>query len=1447
MDTDTSSKKVTTSNVLKDLQIDRRFALLDLALLASGILLIFIDGTIFFFHLIFLLLTAGAFFWRFRAFAIRTLIWATLAIAVLLLKVLAGGVSAEELTEIPLLTIILLLVFAIARQWAKTKEALRSERDTLNTIMENTRAHLAYLDPEFNFVRVNSTYVKGCGHSREELLGHNHFDLFPNPENQALFERVRDTGQPVEFHAKPFEFPDQPERGITYWDWTLATVTNEDGQVEGLVLSLLDVTDRKQADNTLRQALQEARQHEAEISALLEGSRAVLAHSDFETAARSIFDSCKHLIGATAGYVALLTEDGTENEVLFVDSGSAPCTVDPTLPMPARGLREETYRSGKIAYENDFPDSEWTRFLPEGHASLDNVLFAPLVVKGITVGLLGLANKPGGFTENDGRLASAFGELAAIALFNSRTMESLRNSEERFRSVAQTAGEAIITIDSRGNIVFWNKAATTIFGYTPDETIGKPLTFIIPERFHSAHQNGMERVVSTGKSHILGNTVEMVGLRRDGSEFPFELSLSTWKIKEEMFFTGLIKDITQRKQAEEERDLLFAHTVDLISIIGFNRKFRQVNPAWHKTLGWSEEELLDMTYLELIHPDDLEATLSASKRARDAGKLVIAFQNRYRCKDGSYRWLSWNATPLPDRQLTFSIARDITEQKRAEEALQELAHDLGERVKELNCLYGIAALVEEPGISLAEILQGTVDLIPPGWQYPEITGARVILEGQEFRTKNFRETALWQQMADIIVGGRRSGTVEVCYLEERPEIDEGPFLREERSLLNAIAGRLGKITEQVRAEALLREQNQFIVTVFESLRHPFYVIDTEDYTLKMANSAAYSGGLPEAVTCYALTHRREIPCGDAGHLCPLKEIKKTRKPVVVEHTHYDGDGPPRVFEVHGHPIFDNEGKVIQLIEYTLDVTERKQAEEALHESQERWRSLAESSPDHILTLDTDLNIQFANYASPGLTVEELIDTPIDSYVEEKRQPEIRAILDKVLKTKEPASYETEYHGSDETIYYESRAVPRILDGEVVGLTLTARDITKRVRGEEALRERSNELSTLLEISRHVALTLELEPLLDLILDHLKAVVDYDGATISSLEKGVLTPLAYRGPIPSGDVSQLHLSMENSLIGDQVILGQEPVIIPDVRDDTPLARDFREVSGERFETVYGQIRSWMGVPLMIKDRMMGVLALQHNEPDHYYSPRQTDLVLAFANQAAVAIENARLYEQAQTFAAIEERQRLARDLHDAVSQTLFSASLSAEVLPRLWESNPIEGRRCLEEVHQLTRSALTEMRTLLLELRPEALVETELSDLLSQLTEAISSRARLPVTLAADQLGPVPSDLQVALYRISQEALNNVVKHAKASRAEVRLQSAPPSLPESGGEQRERLELRISDDGCGFDPECVPPDSLGLGIMHERAIAVGAELRIESQIGHGTQVVVIWPEAQRGRQ
>ena len=205
------------------------------------------------------------------------------------------------------------------------------------------------------------------------------------------------------------------------------------GEIGEILETNVDITERKKMVQELSNSLKESKQSESEISALLRSSRTVLQNKEFPDSARAIFDACKELLGATAGYVALLSDDGKENVVLFLDSGGLPCTVDPSLPMPIRGLRAEAYNSGKVSIENDFPQSEWQKFSPKGHMRLKNVLFAPLKIEQRTVGVIGLANKLGGFTKRDAEMAMAFGELASVALANSKMLEILEENEKELK------------------------------------------------------------------------------------------------------------------------------------------------------------------------------------------------------------------------------------------------------------------------------------------------------------------------------------------------------------------------------------------------------------------------------------------------------------------------------------------------------------------------------------------------------------------------------------------------------------------------------------------------------------------------------------------------------------------------------------------------------------------------------------------------------------------------------------------------------------------------------------------------------------------------------------------------------------------------------------------------------------------------------------------------------
>lgn len=178
-----------------------------------------------------------------------------------------------------------------------------------------------------------------------------------------------------------------------------------------------------------------------------------------------------------------------------------------------------------------------------------------------------------------------------------------------------------------------------------------------------------------------------------------------------------------------------------------------------------------------------------------------------------------------------------------------------------------------------------------------------------------------------------------------------------------VRGIMRDATEPKEAEEKIQQQNEFLKNVIESLTHPFYVIDVRDYTVKMANKAANLGDLSGNTTCHELTHKKSKPCEDGEHSCPLREVKKTKKPAVVEHIHYDKDGNVRDIKVHCYPIFDSDGNVVQVIEYCLDITERKRAEEKAKQSQKALRTMFEATPFGTIIVGKDKKIRHANDAS----------------------------------------------------------------------------------------------------------------------------------------------------------------------------------------------------------------------------------------------------------------------------------------------------------------------------------------------------------------------------------------------------------------------------------------------------------------------------------------------------
>ena len=392
---------------------------------------------------------------------------------------------------------------------------------------------------------------------------------------------------------------------------------------------LTDITARHQAEEELRRALEEATRSRRETSTLLEATRAILENHPFETTAKSIFNCCISLIGASSGSVALLSADGSEGEVLFLESGGLSYTVASNLPRPIRELRTAAYHQGQAVYLNNFSQVKGTEYLTPGQMALDNVLFAPLMVHGKTVGLLGLANKPGGFTDNDLPLAAAFGELAAIALYNTRVLQSLKESEEKYRKLIEAANDAIILADAETGIILEvNKKGMELLGLCREEIIGKHFTQLYPEEDALFYKSAFERHVKAG-----GQAQEEIYLvHRSGAGIPVEVSSSVIEVGGRKVLQGIFRDLTERRRAEEERQkmeaqLRQAQKMEAIGTLagGIAHDFNNILSA---IIGFGEMIEVFYSPQDPVLKGNLEEILKAAFRAKELVQQILTFSRK---------------------------------------------------------------------------------------------------------------------------------------------------------------------------------------------------------------------------------------------------------------------------------------------------------------------------------------------------------------------------------------------------------------------------------------------------------------------------------------------------------------------------------------------------------------------------------------------------------------------------------------------------------------------------------------------------------------------------------------------------------------------------------------------------------------------------------------------------
>lgn len=384
------------------------------------------------------------------------------------------------------------------------------------------------------------------------------------------------------------------------------------------------------------------------------------------------------------------------------------------------------------------------------------------------------------------------------------------------------------------------------------------------------------------------------------------------------------------------------------------------------------------------------------------------------------------------------------------------------------------------------------------------------------------------------------------------------------------------------------------------------------------------------------------------------------------------------------------------------------------------------------------------------------------------------------------------------------------------------EITDRKLLEIAEQQQRQFAEALRDVFALLTGTLNIKEVLERILKNLDRIVPHDSASVTMSENTYVWVVEQRHDQKRDTqeiVAEKQIQSDYRDYFESMFDTDSPVVVPNLQIDPEIQSAAKRAN----------IHSYVGAPIKLQKDIIGFMNVFSEQVD-FYNQSHADRLSAFAELAAIAIKNARLYEESQELAAMEERQRLARDLHDSVSQTIFTCRTMAESALRRWERDPNRARELMEEVYQLTLTALAEMRILLLELRPASLMQVNLKQLFEQYLQPIQNRRQFALNMTFDDMPVLPAEVQMALYRIAQEALNNIDKHANAKHVKI-----------SSLDFDSHIELHISDDGEGFDFNEIENTSLGLAIMHERAEEIGAALTIESKEHEGTQIIVIWPK------
>ncbi len=675
----------------------------------------------------------------------------------------------------------------------------------------------------------------------------------------------------------------------------------------------------KKLDKKLAEVCKERDQ----MALMLKAVRAIPASGSFEESARSIYDICKSLIGSTCGYVALLSDNGDENEVLFLDDGGLPCSVDPGLPMPIQGLRALAYHTSKAVYENNFMESQWLSLMPAGHVRLDNVMFSPLNLFNKTVGVIGLANKPADFTDEDTKIAESFGDIAALALKHGKLYDDLKEKEKLHREIVENISDAVLIADDDGKFEYVCPNARLIFGYEPEEIKNhKSVSDLLGYQIFNFEEFNEKKEIfnidlkikdKRGLTHYLLVNVKKISIGRGT-----------------VLYT--CRDISDRKEAEkklEESERKFRTIVNVlpqfVAYTDKDLKYRFINETYEKQFGIKPETILNKTLMEVIGKEAFNKVKPHIEKVFKGN--LVNYNGRFDYKNSES--LNIDGTLIPDIDANgevkgyYAVLTDVTQYIKMQEELQVSEERQRQIIENSSAGYffidthGLFQDVNNAWLKLHKY-KGKKDVVGQHFSVTQV-------DEDKTKLKNIIQHILDGKCVADNELSRKCGDGSVGYhiFTVRQVVKDGTIVGMEGFLIDT--------TEKKKMEKALKESQEIFEKVFNSAPILITLSDIEDGTYIEVNDAflKFTGYKREAVIGKTSVEIGFVSAKDRKRLKDILVTEGRVRELEFDLTRADGFSMTCLYSGE---IIDLQG-FNRLLSIAIDITESRKQQDIIQKKQ----------------------------------------------------------------------------------------------------------------------------------------------------------------------------------------------------------------------------------------------------------------------------------------------------------------------------------------------------------------------------------------------------------------------------------------------------------------------------------------------------------------------------------